>query len=514
MKNKLLWGIYIAYLLISGCAISHHGPWTDEVNSWNIAKGSHTYADLISNTRYEGHPPGWFTILWSISRFTHNVAYMKTAQWLIAAMVVYMILFLSPFPLFTKILIPFGYFFLFEYAVFSRDYAMGVLLACCICYILTKDLKYKPLLYYTLLFCLTNTHLLGLILAASLHLYFLLWTREQRPSVNRAAPARRIGVHILLGVIVSLPAVYFIFPPSDSMLNNNFWHNKITVSQLAALNEIPLRAFLPIPAWWNFHFWNTEFLLEAKNTHHFLSFANPLVSIGILALGALILRRSPKSLALFIANVLLTALVAVVVQPLTSARYSGFIFIAFIAAWWLYCYERPVTALNSRPVNMLLLVQLTAGAFAVTKGILFPFSNLYRVNELVNEVPAGYRLVTDYWTMSGYVTFMDTPAYCIDTRKEMSFIVWGADIPAIHNDPARYTGGLNDLFSRQHIDTVYMVTIAPVQQLFSTDTQLSGSFLITLVDKREGAIEKGSNLYLYRISSKKATLSPGPYVIQ
>jgi len=505
MKNKLLWGVYIVYLLVSGYAISHHEPWTDEVNSWNIAKGSHSYTDLIRNTRYEGHPPAWFTILWSISKFTHNVAYMKTAQWLIAAMVVYTILFLAPFPLLTKILIPFGYFFLFEYAAFSRDYSIGVLLACCICYILEKDFKYKPLLYYTLLFCLSNTHLLALILAAGLHLYFLLWTRQK---------GRKISIHILLGVIVSLPAVYFIFPPSDSMLNNNFWHNRITAAQLSALNGIPLRAFLPIPAWWNYHFWNTEFLLEAGNSLNFLKFANPLISIGLLALAALILRKSPKSLTLFIANVLVTAIVAVAVQPLTSARYSGFIFIGFIAAYWLYCNETPVTTSNSRLVNMLLLVQLTAGAFAVTKDIGRPFSNLYRVKELVNEVPAGNRLVTDYWTMSGYVTFMDKPAYCIDTRKEMSFIVWGADIPAIHNDPARYTGGLKDLFSRQHIDTVYMVTIAPEQQLFSTDPQLSGSFLITLVDKREGAIEKGSNLYLYRISSRQATLSPGPYVIQ
>jgi len=498
-------GIYVVYLLVSGYAISHHEPWTDEVNSWNIAKGSHRYTDLIRNTRYEGHPPGWFTILWSISKFTHNLAYMKAAQWLIAAMVVYMILFVSPFPLFTKILIPFGYYFIFEYAVFSRNYSMGVLAAFCICCILVKDFKYKPLLYYTLLFCLSNTLLLAALLGASLHLYFLLWNWEQK---------RKIGMHIVLGVIVSLPAVYFIFPPGDSELNKNFWHNSIAIHQLTALNEIPLRAFLPIPAWWNYQFWNTEFLLEAKNAHNFLQFADPLISLGILALGALILRKSPKSLALFIANVLVTAIVAVAVQPLTSARYSGFIFIGFITAWWLYCYETPVTTGNSRLVNMLLLVQVTAGAFAVTKDILLPFSNLYRVRELVNEVPAGNRLVTDYWTMSGYVAFMDKPAYCIDTRKEMSFIVWGTDIPAIHNDPARYSGGLNDLFSRQHIHSVYMVSIAPEQQLFSTDSQLQKSFLITLIDKREGAILRGGNLYLYRISSRQATLSPGPYVIQ
>lgn len=492
MKNKLLWGVFILYLFLSGYAISHHELWADEVHSWNIAKGSHNYADMIHNSRYEGHPPAWYTILWSISRFTHNVDYMKTVQWLIAATTVFMILFLSPFPFSTKILIPFGYYFLFEYAVISRNYAIGVLLVCCICYILPRDFKYKTLLYYTLLFCLSNTHLLAAILAGSLHLYFLLWNGEKK---------RRIGIHIALGILMILPALYFIFPPRDSELNLNFWLSRWTLHQLNALQEIPLRAFLPFPAWWNYHFWNTEFLLESKNKYDLLKFIDPLLSIAILALGTLILKRSSKSLDLFIANVLVSFLVAASAQQLTNARYSGFIFIGFIAAYWLHCKETPVAPSHSRLVDIMLSVQLAAGVFAIVKDIQLPFSNLYRIAELIKEVPPGDKIVTDYWTMNGYVAFLDKPAYCVDTRKEMSFVVWNSDMATLQNDRSRYSGGLNDLFSKQRIHSVYMVSMAPEQQLYSVDPKLPASFHITLIDKREGAIEKGGNLYLYRISS-------------
>ena len=510
MKNRLLVAVFLLYIAISGYAIRHHEPWTDEVHSWNISKGSNTYADLIANRRYEGHPPGWYTILWSISRFTHDPGYMKATQWLLAVSVVFMILFLSPFPLLTRILIPFGYYFLFEYAVFSRNYAVGVLPALCICYILRKEFKYKTILYYALLFCMSNTHLLATILAGSLHLYYLLWNAENN---------KKLWPHLLAGMLVFMPAVYFIFPPASSELNMAFWMNRWTTRQVTALQEIPIRAFLPLPAWWKYNFWNTEFVLTAKDGYSPLKFLIPLLAATLVLTGGLILRRSKKSLALYTSNLLVSALVAAFFQSLANARYSGFIYIGFITAFWMYCLEFPVRSTygpENAPaappstrirlyspthlVNLLLLVQLAAGAFAVYKDIRLPFSNLSRINELVNEVPANTRLVTDYWTMNGYVAFMDKPAYCIDTRKNMSFVVWGQDIAPLISDPNRYSTGLKDLFSHQPVDSVYLVSQGSPQQLFTLDTLLPRSFHISVVDKRDGAIEKGGNLYLYRIS--------------
>jgi len=47
-----------------------------------------------------------------------------------------------------------------------------------------------------------------------------------------------------------------------------------------------------------------------------------------------------------------------------------------------------------------------------------------------------------------------------------------------------------------------MIPIYPLNRFYQSDKQLPILFSIDLIDKKEGAIEKGSNLYLYEINSK------------
>src|SRR6266542_2162001 len=292
LANRKLWSIFILYIFILSYTIAHHELWSDEIHSWNIAKASVSLFDLIHNTRYEGHPPIWYIILWSISKLTHDVTYIQMPQFIIASLIVFIVLFFSPFPLVIRILIPFGYYFLFEYAVLSRNYAVGILPALCICYILQKDFISKLLLYYFL--------------------------------------------HVFAGIVIFLPALYFISPPSDSELNMHFWIERLNIiNQMRIMFQAPLRAFLPIPAWWNYNFWNTEFLLEAQSKYTVLKFVSPLVFITLLALIFYTLKEDKKSLILFATNLLLTFIIAGI-YPLAYTRYVGFIFLSFIAASWLY----------------------------------------------------------------------------------------------------------------------------------------------------------------------------------
>jgi hypothetical protein len=152
-------------------------------------------------------------------------------------------------------------------------------------------------------------------------------------------------------------------------------------------------------------------------------------------------------------------------------------------------------------VTGLLLVQLAAGAFAVIKDIRLPFSNLGKVNELLRQVPAGQQWVTDYWTMNTVVAYTDKPAYCVDMQEPLSFVTWGPDLKRLQSFPHRYTEGIKEVFRQRGIESIYMISLAPPEMLYGADSLLAASYHIELVDKREGAIEKGSNLYLYRISA-------------
>lgn len=494
--RPLLWSIFILFVIVAGYTIAHHEPWGDEIHSWNITKGSASFLDLIRNTRFEGHPPVWYTIMWPISQFTHNYVYVQAIHLIIASLTVFLVLFFSPFSFSTKILIPFGYYFLYEYAILSRNYAIGVLLVFCICIVIRKNFKYKPVIYYSLLFLLSNTHLLGLLLAGSLHLYFLLQNMEQKK------PMRSVLLPVLLGALVFLPALYFISPPSDSQLNVQFWLDRWTKHNLTAFIQAPLRSFAPVPAWWNFSFWHTQFLLEAKNEYPIFKVINLFVSIIFPLLAFFILRKNKKSLVLFITNFLLTFIIAIAVFPLTSARYAGFIYIGFIAAYWLYCYETPVTSNNKWLINGLLLIQLAGGVFAVVKDIQYPFSNFNKVNELLKEVPGNERVVTDYWALNTVIAFTDKGLYCIDLQKDISFVLWDSDLGAMSKKPYRYFDGVKNYFQREGVNKVYLVSTGSLKTLQSVDSYLSKYYRVTLIDKREGALEKGGNLYLYRISSE------------
>lgn len=494
MTNPFLWGTLILYVAILGYSIMHHELWGDELHSWNIAKASRSFSDLISNTRYEGHPPVWYTILWLISKFTHNLVYVQLVHGTMAAAIVFVLLFYSPLPIITKVLMPFGYYFMYEYAVINRNYAIGVLILLCICLTLHKNFKYKILVYYFLLFLLSNTHLIALLLAASVHVYFLFLQIENKKG--------KFGIawHVVIGASIFLTAASFIFPPADSELNVQFWINRWSFDQIKAIVHIILRAYLPIPAWWNENFWNTEFLLEARNDYSALKFINLLIALLLVVTSIFILRKNKNALILFATNTVLTFIIVVTIFPLGTARYSGFIFIGFVVAYWLNCYGKSKPVSHSLLLNTILVFQIIGGFFAVVKDAGHPFSNAFRIQELLKEVPKNEKAVTDYWALNIISAYADEPFYCVDLQKEKSFILWNKDLSDSRKVPNCYYYGASKLFQRERISNLYFITTLSPENLLKVDPKLMSSFSVTLVDKRDGAIISGSNLYLYKIS--------------
>jgi len=487
------WVIFLLYIALSSFTISHHEIWGDELHSWNIAKSSTTLTDVISNSRYEGHPPVWYIILWSISRCTADIVWMQVVHWLIITMAVFILLFFAPFPLLTRILIPFGYFFLFEYAALSRNYAIALLLTFCILLVLRSRLRYKVPLYYVLLFVLANTHLLALILAGSLHLYFLLLNQE-----NGARP-KTLLLHGLFGLIVLLPTLYFIFPPTDSALDfSAFWGKVHIKDQLAIMLLAPFKSFIPVPAWWKYNFWNTQFLTEAAQQYRLLKGVIVPVAIALPLLAFYILKGNRKSLALFMSNLAVT-LVMAIVFPLTTVRYTGFIFIGFISAYWLYVTETPPDRKTNYLVNILLAVQVIACTIAVSRDIRYPFSNAYHTREVLKEVPAGERIVTDFWCADMLSTYAGKGFYCVDMHRELSFLQWKVEYKVLLESPDSYYNGMKELFEREHLKEAYFITARSREYLNRRYSPLLQAFRLELVDKRDHAIEESSNLYLYRV---------------
>ena len=495
LSNPILWVVFLLYLIIAGYTMIHHEIWGDEFHSWNIAKASGNFFDLISNTRYEGHPPVWYIILWITSKFTHDPTSIQFVHFALASLVVFVMLFFSPFPLAIKSLVPFGYFFLFEYAVLSRNYAIGILLALCICIIINKNFKGQKLLYYILLFLLSNTSLFAMLLAVSFHIYFLLSLKEQKEKYGR------LLIYLLLGIVILIPSVYFIFPPGDSSIGTIYWLSRWNKQHLASIVYSPIRAFAPIPIWFEYHFWDTNFFIGTASQKIIPKWLALSISLGLFLFSIFVLKNNKKSLLFFVSYLSLAFLIFLVI-PFTNERHLGFIFIAFLAALWFYNLHQPLNKIRTYLILVVLLGQVLGSAIAVSKDIKYPFSNASKVKELLGKIPHFDNVVTDYWCLNTLSAFSDKSFYCIELQKETSYLLWNSELYSALTRPNRSSSGLINFLNNKSITKVYMISIQSPQNLHKGDTSLSNLFNIMLIDKKEGAIEKGGNVYLYEITSR------------
>jgi hypothetical protein len=483
--------LLVVYVFLLSVITDGHELWGDELHSWNIAKGSNTFTDLISNTRYEGHPPVWYTLMWLLSKCTHHLAYLQYLQFVIIGTVGYLLLFCSPLPAQVKSLLPFGYYFLYEYAAFSRNYAIGLLLAFSICILLARKNEKDTFLYYLLLFLLSNTHLLGALLAASLHLYFIL---------NKEHAKAKTLLHFFIGGVVLLPSLYFIFPPSDSELSMSFWMSHWNKEHLSYISAAPAKAFFPMPDWHLHHFWNTNIL--AGNTS---VLTTGLISIVCCALAVYILRGSKKALTIFLANLFLTCILAFIF-PLTSARYVGFIFIGFVIACWLYNTEKPFSKKEINLLRFLLVLQICGSLVAVPRDMEQHFSNAYKVNEILKQVRPDEKTVTDYWCLNNVAAFADKPFYCIELKKEVSFLKWDQAFAKIIAMPDIYTVSFNDFFRKTGAGHVQLLSSNSPAAINKRDTSFAEHYIFVLEDSCTGAIESHSDLYLYNVRPSDANI--------
>src|SRR4030095_7629761 len=158
---------------------------------------------------------------------------------------------------------------------------------------------------------------------------------------------------------------------------------------------------------------------------------------------------------------------------------------------WLYHYKKPLPEFSQKLTVAFFVIQIFAGLYAVFQDINRPFSNLYQVNSLMNEVSAGQQVVTDYWALNAVSAYRDQQLYCIDLRKKASFILWGSDLKQLNESPNRYYAGAKVFFAREHTNQVYMISTGSPEALKKVDSLFFSKYNVELVDERVGTIEKG-----------------------
>ena len=206
--------ILALYAVLNIILTIFHEPWYDEAESWLIARDASYFDILFVRPHYEGHPPLWHLILSVPAKL--GAPYepsIKLIQFIFAIIMVYLILFKSPFPKPVRLFLPFTYFFFYQYGVIARPYAMF-----CVAMFLTamfwKERDDKPwrVMASMSLMCLSTAY--GIVLAGGMA---VVWVIKALINERLAFFKNRRRLTAWLGLLIlALVLIGMIWPTSDA----------------------------------------------------------------------------------------------------------------------------------------------------------------------------------------------------------------------------------------------------------------------------------------------------------
>lgn len=122
------WTVFALFAIVFAVISFFHEPWYGEAEAWQIAKCAGWKDLLFHIPHYEGHPPLWHLMLAVPAKL--GLPYelsLKCIAGTAALLTGWLLLFRSPFPKAVRLLLPFHYFFFYQYGIVARPYGYMVL---------------------------------------------------------------------------------------------------------------------------------------------------------------------------------------------------------------------------------------------------------------------------------------------------------------------------------------------------------------------------------------------------
>lgn len=395
------WGTEAQFAVALACAffcatalgIMHHEMWRDEWQAWLIARESGSLQQLVANLSDEGHPIGWYLVLFLLSRFTRDPAAMQVVHLLVATASVFLLGRFAPISRPHRALLAFSYFLAFEYAIIARAYALGVLALFAFCSVYPLRRRY-PLVPFLPLILLATTSIYGFLVsvAASGMLLLEALIEPGRDGAVRGRPAMQAGmVTWLIGMALTVallrPEVGFLEYAAGRGQGLSAVSMARTVGSIA-------RAYLPLPDPAATAIWNTHILSDASKGLAL----RVLLAAGLVGGAVLMFLRKPYVLLLYLGGTASMLLFRHLVF-VGRIRHDGYLFILFVACLWLAGvhgrewrlpsrlgrWAGPDTRLASAFLLAVLLVQSVSAAIFYVADLRKPFTAAPQVVEYIRQ---------------------------------------------------------------------------------------------------------------------------------
>lgn len=420
-------GVALAFVAVAGLATFHHEMWRDELQAWLIARDSPSPLAVLLDSRYEGHPPLWFLLLWPLAQLTRDPAAMQVLHVLIGGATALIIARAAPGPRWMRAAAALGYFPVYEYGSIARNYGAGLLGLVAFAALFPRR-RSRPVLLGLVVALTALTSLPACVLALAASLILAVEAVAGPPEARRGATWAGLAV-ALAGVAASVAQM---MPPPDSGFARG-WNLVLDHRGVAQVLEAVTRALLPLPLPIT-AFWQSD-LLGALPGFAALSWA---VGGALVLLAALGLARRPLALLFHLAATL-GLLTFFYVKTLGYLRHWGFLFVALGVALWIARSLPPVELAGrmgraaracERGLTVafaaLLVAHLAASGIAVAGEVRYVFSGAQGTAALIRRAGLDtLPLVADRDIRAvGVVGFLDAPALYAHGGDFGTYIVW------------------------------------------------------------------------------------------
>jgi hypothetical protein len=204
------WTTLFLYAALVAFAIPYHEPWADEAQAWQLARSLSLRALFQTQIRYETSPGLWHLLLWVLIRAHVSYSGLHWICGVIATVASALLLLKSPFPRYLKLLLPFSYFLLFQYAVVARSYVLAPILL----FSIALNWKKNPFILALLLGLLANLSLHTAVISGGLaFVYGLRSAQELGTGKNRSWRGHILSLLVLLAFYSF--AIWTAWPPHD-----------------------------------------------------------------------------------------------------------------------------------------------------------------------------------------------------------------------------------------------------------------------------------------------------------
>ena len=401
-RSAAAWAVYG---LLLGVGLSRHEMWRDEVQAWLMAYESRGLTDLLDWLVVEGHPAGWYLLLKPLTWISADPVWMQMLHGLIAAASAGLVLWASPFRWRNRVLLVFGYYGFYEYAVISRSYAAGVLglYGALACY--GRWLKHKGntslVAAAVCLLIAANTSVYGLMLAGALAVgltadILVRRHREIGPGVDGKAAGVSAAV-VLLGLAASAFQIGR-YAVSDVRYGSRAENagTQINPHALPAVMSNFVDALLPLPNFFYNSFWSNSLLRQPTWDGSAWLMAG-IAGLWIVAI-AVMLSRRPAACVTFLLGTGVLVLFSLTIYRGFYTRHLGHHFVVLVIACWLYRIAVPSGSSEYPPAKQRLLIRQT---FISRRGAAWGWTALLTWHAAVGGV---------VWSLDLVRPFSDAPA--------------------------------------------------------------------------------------------------------